>query len=328
MPAKPEIVVTRSGLPGHGVEMLSEFADLRIWPDNIGPSAEQLPEFIGDADAFLSMSQDIVNADVLASTPNLAVIGQASMGYDNLDLDALTAAGIPASNAPGVLQETTADFAWALISAAGRRIVEADTLVRTGNWTDVRFDLLLGRDMHRATLGIIGYGQIGKAVARRASGFDMTVIHYDPYSPSDDQSQSVELNELLERSDFVSIHTVLNADTHHLISTEQFAMMKPTSVMVNASRGPVVDQSALVEALKTGAIFSAALDVFEVEPVTVDNPVVNLSNCTLAPHLASGSYPTRAKMVDVAARNIAAGLRGDPLPNVLNADVTPRRVRS
>lgn len=308
--------------------MLSEFASLRIWPDNIGPTSEQLAEFIGDADAFLSMSQDVVNADVLAATPNLAIIGQASMGYDNLDLAALTAAGIPASNAPGVLQETTADFAWSLLCAAGRRIVEADTLVRTGNWTDVRFDLLLGRDIAGATLGIIGYGQIGKAVARRASGFNMSVVHYDPYSPTDAQSESVELNDLLERSDFVSIHTLLTDETHHLISTEQFEMMKSTCVLVNASRGPVVDQSALVEALQSGSIFSAALDVFEVEPVTVDNPLVQLPNCTLAPHLASGSYQTRATMVDVAAANIAAGLRGEPLPNVLNTDVQPRKVGS
>lgn len=328
MHKKPEVVVTRSGLPGTGLEMLSEIADLRIWPDNIGPASEELAEFIGEADAFLSMSQDVVDAEVLKTTPNLAIIGQASMGYDNLDLDALTTSGIPVSNAPGVLQETTADFAWALLMAAGRRIVEADTLVRTGNWTDVRFDLLLGRDLHNATLGIIGYGQIGKAVARRARGFDMTVVHYDPYSPSNEQSESVPLDELLERSDFVSIHTLLNEQTHHLISTEQFAMMKPTSVLVNASRGPVVDQDALVEALQSGAIFSAALDVFEVEPVTVDNPLVKLTNCTLAPHLASGSYQTRAKMVDVAAANIAAGLRGEPLPNILNQDVTPRGLQS
>ena len=321
---RPRVAVTRSDLPGTGIERLSRSAELTLWPSRTGPSPDELAGFIGQADGLLSMSQDHITDTVLEQAPRLVVIGQASAGFDNLDLDALTRRGVQAANAPGVLQETTADFSWALIMATCRRLVEADQHVRTGRWTEVRFDLLLGQDLYGATLGVIGYGQIGKAVARRAQGFEMTVIHTDPVAPSDTVSQAVALDDLLRQADIVSIHTVLTEHTHHLISDRELDLMKPTAVLVNASRGPVVDQRALVEALRSGTIWAAGLDVFEGEPVTADNPLVALPNCVLAPHIASASLATRTRMVDVAVENLLAGLRGERLPNLLNTDVTAR----
>jgi glyoxylate reductase len=321
---RPIVAITRSGLPGTGVEQLAEVAELRIWEDNRGPSAAELASFIGDADALLSMSQDRIDAALLADTPNLAIVGQASMGHDNLDLAALTAAGIPASNTPGVLQETTADFTWSLILAACRRVTEADRYVRQGEWTDVRFDLLLGMDLHGATLGVIGYGQIGRAVARRSVGFDMTVIHHDPFAASDDLSTAVELDVLLATADVVSIHTVLDDRTTHLISDRELSLMKSTAVLVNAARGPIVDERALVRALAREEIWAAALDVFEEEPIGSDHPLLAHPRCVVAPHLGSASHATRAHMVDIAVHNIVEGLAGRPLPNILNPAVEAR----
>lgn len=322
----PRVAVTRTGLPGGGVERLASIADLKVWPDNVGPTAEQLPEFLSDVDALLGMSQDVINAELLAATPSLIAIGQASAGYDNLDISALTAAGVQASNCPGVLMETTADFTWALILAAARRVVEADAAVRSGDWTAVKFDYLLGQDIGGRTLGIIGYGQIGRAVARRATGFGMRIIHASPNAGSDDISTRVSLDELYAEADIISIHAPLNDATHHMINAESLAQMKSSAVLVNASRGPVVDEAALFDALSTGQIFSAGLDVFELEPVGADHPLTTLPNVVLAPHIASGSLQTRGAMVDIAAENIVHALDGRPMPNTLTPDVSPRPV--
>ncbi len=323
---RPTIAVTRNGLPGVGIQRLADVAEINVWPDNVGPTAEQLSEFLAGAHGLLSMSQDVIGEELLDQLPDLVAVGQASAGYNNLDLDALQQRGIQASNCPGVLMETTADFTWALILAASRRIIEADTAVRSGEWVNVQFDYLLGQDIYGATLGVIGYGQIGKAVARRAAGFGMNVVHTSRSTESDEISTRVTLEELLTVSDVVSIHTALTPETRHLITDETLALMKPTAVLVNASRGPVVDETALYKALERKQIFAAGLDVFEIEPIGPDNPLTTLPNVVLAPHLASGSLATRSRMVDMAATNLRAAIEGAAMPNTLTPNVTPRTI--
>jgi len=323
---RPRIAVTRTGLPGSGVQRLSQVADMKIWPDNIGPNAEDLVPFLSDVDALLAMSQDQITGELLDTAPALIAIGQASAGYDNLDLAALSARNIQASNCPGVLMDTTADFAWTLILAASRRIVEADAAVRTGDWTSVKFDYLLGQDVGQRTLGIVGYGQIGKAVARRGVGFGMRILHADPFAPSDEVSTQVTLDELFTAADVVSLHTVLNEETAHLINADTLKQMKRSAVLVNASRGQVVDEGALFDALTNGEIFAAGLDVFELEPAGPSNPLTKLNNVVLAPHIASASLATRGAMVDIAAENLIHALAGSTMPNSLTPDVAPRQL--
>jgi glyoxylate reductase len=324
----PRIAVTRTGLPGTGVQRLAESFELKIWPDNVGPSADELPGFLGDVDALLGMSQDVINDRVLSACPDLIAIGQASAGYDNLDLDALTSHNVQASNCPGILDETAADFTWALMLAACRRLPEADQAVRTGDWTSVKFDYLLGQDIHGRTLGIIGYGRIGRAVARRAVGFGMRVIHASPTSGDDEVSTRVGLDELYRQADIVSVHTALTPETNKLINAEALAAMKPSAVLVNTSRGSIVDEPALLDALRSGQIFAAALDVFEDEPIGPDSPFASLDNVVLAPHIASASLATRGGMVDMAAENLVHALNGEPMPNSLTPDVVPRKPRT
>ena len=325
--SRPTIAVTRTGLPGTGIERLEKLAELKVWPDNVGPTADELPRFLSDVDALLGMSQDVISSDVLEAAPHLVAIGQASAGYDNLDLNALTQRNVQASNCPGILMDTTADFAWTLILAASRRLIEADTDVRTGKWTNLTFDYLLGQDVGGSTLGIIGYGQIGKAVAKRGTGFDMRIIHADPFAPTDDVSTQVSLDELYAQADVISIHTALTDETRHLINAEALRKMKPNAVLVNASRGPVVDEKALYDALSSGTIFAAGLDVFELEPIGKDHPLASLPNAVLAPHIASASLSTRGGMVDIAADNLTQALQGQTMKNTLTPDVTPRPPR-
>ena len=324
MMIRPTIAVTRAGLPGAGVARLGQLADLLIWPDNVGPSAAELPGFLQGADALLGMSQDQITAELLDAVPALMAIGQASAGYDNLDLAALRSRNVQASNCPGVLMDTTADFTWALILAASRRIVEADAAVRSGDWTTVKFDYLLGQDVGQRTLGVVGYGQIGRAVAQRGTGFGMRIIHADPQAPSDEMSTRVPLDELFAEADVISLHTVLNDKTYHLINAEALRRMKSTAVLVNASRGPVVDEAALYEALVSGEIFAAGLDVFELEPIGPPHRLTTLKNVVLAPHIASASLATRGRMVDIAAENLVHALQGSVMPNTLTPEVKPR----
>jgi glyoxylate reductase len=324
----PRIAVTRTGLPGTGVQRLAESFELKIWPDNLGPPTDQLASFLSDVDALLGMSQDVIDDGLLAACPDLIAIGQASAGYDNLDIEALTRHNVQASNCPGILDETAADFTWGLLLAACRRVAEADRAVRAGDWTSVKFDYLLGQEINGRTLGIIGYGQIGRAVARRAVGFGMRVIHASPTSGDDEISTRVPLAELYRQADIISVHTALTPDTHHLINAEALAAMQPTAVLVNTSRGPVVDEAALVDALRNRRIFAAGLDVFEDEPIGPGHPLTELDNVVLAPHIASASETTRGGMVDLAAENLLHALEGHPMPNSLTPDVSPRRPRT
>jgi glyoxylate reductase len=227
-------------------------------------------------------------------------------------------------NTPGVLTEATADFAFTLLMAAARRLVEAERYVRAGRWQTWGPQLLLGADFAGATLGLIGFGRIGQAVARRAAGFDLRVIYHDPSEQPAFGATPADLDTLLRESDFISLHVPLTAATRHLINAGSLARMKPTAVLVNTSRGPVVDQDALYEALKTQRLFAAALDVTEPEPLPPDSPLLTLENCIVAPHIASASRATRDKMAVIAAQNLIAGLKGERLPHCVNPEVYSR----
>jgi len=320
-PRRPVVVVTRRSLPGAGLERLAESVELVRFQGDGTPTRDELLALVGPAEGLLSLTTDRVDVALLDAAPALRVVSNAGVGTDNLDLDELTARGIPAGNTPGVLVETTADLAFALILAASRRVVEADRYVHDGRWRAVAFDLLLGRDVHGATLGIVGYGDIGKAVARRGLGFGMRVIHTGRTRADDDVSHWVPLDDLLREADVVSVHTPLTPETRGLIGARELGLMRPTAILVNTSRGPVVDQRALGEALAAGRLFAAGLDVTAVEPIPPDDPLLRLPNCIVLPHIGSGSTATRAGMVELAVDNVMAGLAGRRLPRCANPAV-------
>jgi len=278
---------------------------------------------------ILSQVMDPIRESVL-SAPGLRIVSNVAVGFDNIDLAAATRHGVMVTNTPGVLTHTTADFAFALMMAAARRVGEGDRFVREGKFRGWAIDMLLGQDVWGATLGLVGVGRIGGAVARRARGFDMRILYTDEVALSAEIEQElgatrVDLATLLHEADFVSLHVPLTAQTQHLISTDQLAQMKPTAVLVNTSRGPVVDEASLAEALRRRVIFAAGLDVFEHEP-DVDPALLELDNVVLAPHIASGSVRTRSEMSAMAVRNLLAGLRGERPPNLLNPEVLDRVV--
>jgi len=270
---------------------------------------------------------DSIDAVVMdRAGPGLKVISNCAVGFDNIDVAEATRRGIPVGNTPGVLTETTADFAFALLMAAARRIPEGERFVRAGKWRTWGLTQLLGQDIHGATLGIIGFGRIGQAVARRARGFDMRVLYYDPFHADDFQTtemgvQRVDLDILLRQSDFISLHVPLNEHTYHMIEAEALAKMKPTAILINTARGPVVDPQALYQALKSGQIAAAALDVTEPEPLPPEHPLLSLENLIVTPHIASASVETRSKMIQMALENLRAGLQGQRLPNCVNPQV-------
>jgi glyoxylate reductase len=254
----------------------------------------------------------------------LKVISNHAVGIDNIDVPAATARKIPVGNTPEVLTDATADFAFTLMMAAGRRLLEADRYIRDGNWKTWGPMTLLGAEMKGATLGLVGFGRIGKAMARRATGFDMRVIYYDPNEEkpeSDMNAMSVDFETLLHESDFISLHIPLTTDTRHMIDSNVLSKMKPSAVLVNTSRGPVVDMDALYEALKEHRIFAVGLDVTDPEPLPLDHPLYTLDNAIIAPHIASAGIATRDKMSWMAAKNLIAGLKGERLPNCVNPQV-------
>jgi len=276
---------------------------------------------------ILSQVMDPLRQTVL-STPGLRIVSNVAVGFDNIDLDAATRHGVMATNTPGVLTDTTADFAFTLMMAAARRVAEGDRFVRAGRFNGWAIDMLLGQDVWGATLGLVGVGRIGGAVARRARAFDMRIIYTDevPLPPETERqlgATQVGLPTLLREADFISLHVPLTAQTRHLIGSEQLAQMKPTAVLVNTSRGPVVDEAALAEALRRKVIFAAGLDVFEREP-EIHPDLIGLDNIVLAPHIASGSVRTRSEMSALAVRNLLAGLSGERPPNLLNPEVLDR----
>jgi glyoxylate reductase len=317
--SKQRVFVCRRILD-EGLRLVTEHCAADIWEEELPPPREVLLERVQGVDGILSLLTDRMDAEVMdAAGAQLKVISNYAVGYDNIDVPAATERGIKVGNTPRVLTETTADFAFALLMAAARRIVEGDKFTRVGRWKTWGPTLLLGPDVHGATLGLIGYGRIGRAVAKRAQGFDMHVLYYDR-SSDDDQygAQAVDLETLLQESDFVSLHVPLTEETRHLINAERLGMMKETAVLINTARGPVVDHRALYEALSNGTIGYAALDVTEPEPVAADDPLLTLDNIIIAPHIASASIATRGKMARMAAENLIAGLKGEALPFGVN----------
>ena len=316
---RPRVFVARR-IPEEGIEAIRAVCDTDLWPDELPPPRDELLRRVAGCDGVLTLLTDRVDDELLdAAGPNLRVVSNYAVGFDNIDVAACTRRGIPVGNTPGVLTETTADLAWALLMAAARRLPEGDRYVRAGNWRTWGPLLLLGPDVHGATIGIVGFGRIGQAVARRAQGFGMEILYHDVNRLPDEVTGPlgavyVPLEELLARSDFVSLHVNLTAETRHLINARTLASMRPTAVLVNTSRGPVVDQAALAAALRDGVIWAAALDVTDPEPIPMDDPLVGLDNCLIVPHIASASRGTRGKMAEMAAANLLAGVRGEPLP--------------
>ena len=322
--SKPKVFVTRI-IPDRGLDLVKEFCDVDLWTGDLPPSRDEVLKRVQGADGLLSLLTDVVDGEVMdVAGPQLKVISNFAVGFDNIDVGAATARKIPVGNTPDVLTDATADFSFALMMSAGRRVLEGDRFVREGKWQTWGPLLLLGNEMKGSTLGLVGFGRIGKAMARRAVGFDMRVIYYDPMEPKldpDVKAVSVDFETLLEESDFISLHTPLTPDTRHLIDSEALSRMKPTAVIVNTSRGPVIDMDALYEALRDRKIFAAGLDVTDPEPLPMDHPLLTLDNLVIAPHIASASKTARDKMAWLAAKNLMAGVEGKHLPNCVNPQV-------
>jgi glyoxylate reductase len=323
---KPKVFVSRL-IDQEALDMIDEVTEMEVWHDELPPSYEVLLGKVKDVNGLLSMLSDRIDVALLDAAPKLKVISNLAVGYDNIDVTEATRRGISVGNTPGVLTQTTADIAFALLMAAARRIVEADRHVRKGLWKTWGPMILLGQDIHHAMLGIIGLGRIGIEVAKRAGGFNMNVLYHDVVRNKKAERQLgikyvSELNELLSKSDFISIHVPLLPETHHLIGANEFALMKPTAVFINTSRGPVVDQKALYEALSSRKIFAAGIDVTEIEPISPGDPLLTLENVVITPHIASASVHTRRNMAIMAAENLRAGLRGEVLPNCVNPQFT------
>lgn len=324
--SRAKVFVSRV-IPEDGLARIREATDATIWPGELPPPRDDLLRSIEGCDGVLTLLTDRVDDEFLdRAGSQLKVVSNFAVGFDNVDVAACTKRGIPVGNTPGVLTETTADLAWALLMAAARRLPEADRYVRDGKWKTWGPMLLMGPDVHGATLGIVGFGRIGQALARRAKGFGMRILYHDlERAPKAVEAEFdatfMTLDGLLPESDFVSLHTVLSAETKGLINAERLGWMKPTAILVNTARGPVVDSMALVDALRSGTLAGAALDVTDPEPLPADHPLLRLDNCLVVPHIASASRATRGKMAAMAAANLLAGLRGDRLPTPVNPEV-------
>lgn len=322
----PKVFLTRT-ISEKAVKKLAGRANAEIWQEETPPPYEILLEKTATVDGILTLLTDRIDSNLIQkANPELRVISQMAVGFDNIDVKTATEKGIAVGNTPGVLTETTADFTWALMMAAARRVVEGNNEVLDGVWRPWGPDVLTGYDIYGATLGIIGFGRIGKAVARRSAGFKMRVLYNDPNcdSAEDTGAECVGLDDLLARSDFVSLHTYLSKETYHLIGKEQLMKMRPTAILVNTSRGPVVDHDALAWALENGIIAATALDVTEPEPIPQNSRLLKLKNAIITPHIASASIATRMKMADMAVDNLLAGLAGQRLPNCANPEVYTR----
>jgi len=320
---KPKVLATRP-LFEAARAILDAACDVEYWkqPERIPP--EELVRRIKDKQGLVCLLTERVNDELLYAAPKLRIASNVAVGFDNIDVAACTKRGVVATNTPGVLDETTADFAWTLLMAVARRIGEGEALARSGNWKGWDLDQLVGTDVWRKTLGLVGFGRIGRAMARRASGFQMKVIYTDAARVAEDIEQELraeyrDLNSLLAESDYVSLHVPLLEETRGLFNAPRFARMKPTAFLINTARGPVVDEAALVHALESGKIAGAALDVFENEPFI--HPGLKRDNVVLAPHIASASLETRTKMSCIAAENVVALFSGQRPPNMLNPEV-------
>jgi glyoxylate reductase len=322
---KPKIYITRE-LPERGIKIIRNYFDTEVWPEYAPPPKKTIIDKAKNVDAIASLLSDKIDAEVFNAAPKLKIVSQLAVGFDNIDVQGATKRGIYVTNTPEVLTDTTADFAWSLLMAVARRVVEADRYVRTGNWkVGWHPAMMTGRDVHHATIGVVGAGRIGYAVAKRAKGFDMKILYYDviprPEIEKDLGATKVDLDTLSRESDFVSIHVPLMKETHHLVNADRLKLMKKTAYLINNSRGPVVDEKALCEALKEGRIAGAGLDVFEQEPTPVDNPLLKFDSVVVAPHISSASYETRSRMAEMVAENLVAFFEGRRPPNLINQDV-------
>jgi glyoxylate reductase len=310
------VLVTRR-LPGEAVERLRGEHDVEVWPEPMPPGRDVLLARAPELHGLLAMLTDPVDAELIGAARSLRAISNYAVGVDNVDVAAATERGIPVGNTPGVLTDSTADLTLALMLGIGRRIAEAHAYVRRGEWRTWDPRLLLGRDLHGATVGVVGFGRIGRAVARRCEGFSCEVLHTSRRS-------GVSLGDLLERSDFVTLHAPLTAETRDLIDAAALRRMKPTAYLVNTARGPMVDTDALARALHQGEIAGAALDVTDPEPLPGDHPLLDAPGLLVVPHIGSATHATRGRMADMAVDNLLTGLAGERMPNCANPEVYER----
>jgi glyoxylate reductase len=321
--SKKNIFVTRR-IPQPGLDMLKDF-DMTMNPEDRVLTKDELIAGSKGRDGVLCLLTDPITAEIMDALPTVKIFANYAVGFNNIDVEAATKRKVAITNTPGVLTDTTADFAWTLLMAAGRRLVEADKFCRAGTFKGWEPMMLLGHDIHHKTLGIVGMGRIGQAVAQRARGFEMKVLYTDEVRLAPERERELNatftsLEQLLKESDFVSLHVPLMPSTRHLISKKQLGMMKPTAVLVNTSRGPVVDEKALVDALGNKVIFAAGLDVYEAEPALAPG-LADLDNVIIPPHIASATTDTRTKMATMAAGNLVAFFKGERPPNIVNPEV-------
>jgi glyoxylate reductase len=329
MPAKPKVFVTRV-IPEAGLCRIKEQCDADVWNDPLPPPHVVLRSKVADCDGLVSLLTDRIDADLLGAAPRLKVVSNFAVGFNNIDVKAATDRGVCVGNTPGVLTDATADMAFCLLIGAARRLVEGHDYARAGRWKTWEPLGHLGQDLAGRTLGVVGMGRIGYALARRCrAGWDMNVIYHDVHrneaAEKDLGARLVDFDTLLRQSDFVSVHTDLNDGTRGLFNAAAFARMKPTAVLVNTARGPIIDHKALAQALKSGTIFAAGLDVTDPEPPDRNDPLLELPNAIVAPHIASATVGTRNAMAEICANNLIAGLTGQPLPAWVNPEVGPRR---
>ncbi|QDT05847.1 Putative 2-hydroxyacid dehydrogenase [Rubripirellula lacrimiformis] len=323
MSSRPKIFLTRQ-LPSESMQLLKSQSELTYNHDDRYLSKEEIIAEIQGVDGLLCLLTDTIDDDVLGANPDLKVVANFAVGFNNIDVAAATARGIPVTNTPGVLTDTTADMAWALLLAAGRRVVEGDRFVRSRQWQGWGPLQFLGGDVTGSTLGLIGFGRIAQAVARRARGFDMKILYWNRTRLSADEEsklgvQYASMDDVLAKSDFVSVHVALNDQTRHLIGPRELSLMKSTASIINTARGPIIDEAAMVDALKNGSIASAGLDVYENEP-QLEPELYDLANVVIAPHLGSATIGTRTKMGNMAAENCLAACRGQVPPNLVNPE--------
>ncbi len=318
---RKKVFVTREILP-EGLELLKKNFDVDLWTDYAPPSKETIKEHIKDADAILTMLSDKIDAEIINAAPKLKIIAQLAVGYDNIDIEAAKKRGIYVTNTPDALTDASADFSFALLMAITRRVVEADKYVRAGNWKVAWHpSMMLGAPLRGTTLGIIGAGRIGQAMAKRGRGFDMKILYFNrsakPEFEKECGAKRVDLDTLLKESDFVSLHVPLNDQTRGLINAEKLELMKGTAYLISNARGPVIEEKALYEALKKHKIAGAALDVFCQEPTPANNPLLELDNIVVAPHISSANTATRTKMSVMNAEDIIAVLTGKEPNNIV-----------
>ncbi len=322
---QPRAYITRR-IPQAAIDIVAAACDYSLWESDDQPvPRDVLLREAANADGVLAMLSDKIDGEFVAAAPRCRAVANMAVGYDNVDVPALTARGVLLTNTPGVLTDTTADLAWALLMAAARRIVEGHKLIEAGEWKSWSPTFMVGQDISGATLGIVGAGRIGSAVARRARGFDMRLLYHNrqpaPELEAETGAEYRPLDALLREADFVVVLVPLTAETRGMFGAREFALMKPSAVFVNAARGPIVQELELAEALKRGQIAAAGLDVFEREPIGADHPLLALPNVVAVPHIGSATLATRTRMATTAARNLVAALTGQPVPNPVNPEV-------